>query len=144
MSVQYCEVPLPQIFALRHAVLRPGLPTESAQFDGDVSARHFAAQREQQIIGCLTMMERAYYDESPGWQLRGMATVEAFRGQGIGKNLLAFMETKIIPEQNPALLWCHAREHAVDFYKRCGWIVDSDIFETPGVGMHFRMVKNND
>ena len=49
------RVRLDEILALRHAVLRPGLPLESAAFDGDGAPDtfHFGAFGGSEVVGCL-------------------------------------------------------------------------------------------
>ena len=133
-----------EIFPLRHAELRPGLPHDTARFDGDddSASRHFGAflVDDGAIVGCASFMRRSWNGE-PGWQLRGMATRADHVRRGIGARLLGFAEETLCAEPGPSLLWCNARLTAVPFYERVGWVVVSDVFEVPTVGPHRAMVR---
>ena len=132
---------LDEILALRHAVLRPGLPAASAAFDGDVApdTRHFGAFDGRTAIACLSFMRRDRDGEA--YQLRGMATAAAVRGAGVGRALLRFADEALAAETGIRGLWCNARVESIGFYERVGWRVVSDVFEVPGVGPHRVMVR---
>ncbi len=131
-----------RVIDLRHRVLRAGLPRDSAVFPGDDSpgTLHFGAFVDETILCCASFFSNSHRDE-PAWQLRGMATEEAFRGKGIGRALLSFAEASILSENSLRLFWCNARVPAVRFYQSVGWQIDSDIFEVPTAGPHRIMVK---
>src|SRR4051794_36922210 len=80
---------------LRLPILRPGLPPESAVFDGDddPDPRHFGAfDPAGRLIGVASIYRatapRPLGDPAGHWQLRGMATLEEARGSGGGRALL--------------------------------------------------------
>lgn len=130
-----------EILALRHAVLRPGLPRAEAEFAGDdaPTTRHFGAFDGADALCCLTVV-RADRAGEPGWQLRGMATRDDLRGRGVGRALLAWAEAALAAEGIHDL-WCNARVEAVGFYERLGWRVVSEPFDIPGVGPHRVMTR---
>ncbi len=132
---------LDEILALRHAVLRPGLPLDAAAFDGDDApgSHHFGAFDGPEAIGCLSFMRRDR--DGAAHQLRGMATAPAVRGAGIGRLLLGFGEEALLAETGIRGLWCNARVESVGFYERLGWVVVSEVFEVAGVGPHRVMVR---
>ena len=133
-------VPLDAIVDLRHRVLRPGLPRETAVFPGDdqPTAYHFAAvDGGGSVVGCATF-HPSEFDGQPAWQLRGMATDPAWVGRGVGRRVLdAGVSAVTAVDHRP--LWCNARKIAVGFYERLGWAVCSDEFDIPGAGPHHRM-----
>ncbi len=134
---------LAEIFPLRHAVLRPGLPAASAAFEGDdePATRHFAAcAADGALAGCASFMRRPWRGE-PAWQLRGMATHPERTRHGVGTTLLAAAEALLRAEGDVRLLWCNARLAAVPFYQRVGWEVASAVFDIPGVGPHHAMTR---
>ena len=135
------QASLAEIVALRHAVLRPGLPPESAAFDGDdaPSTRHYGAFAGGDAVGCLSFMRNDR--EGPAHQLRGMATADSARGTGIGRALLRFADEALVAATGIRGLWCNARVESVGFYERAGWEVVSDVFDVPGVGPHRVMVR---
>jgi GNAT superfamily N-acetyltransferase len=67
-----------------------------------------------------------------------MATLPEVRGSGCGRALLEACVAAAEGEGCP-LLWCNARVGAVDFYRKHGWEVCSDVFDIPTAGPHFRM-----
>src|SRR5579864_4793742 len=81
------------VIDLRHAILREGLRRETAIFEGDDNpeARHYGAFEDGRLIGCVTLHPSKWQD-TPAWQLRGMAVVPELRSQGVGKALIEFLE----------------------------------------------------
>lgn len=133
---------LDEIFALRHAVLRPGRAVDTAHFDGDEEPTtvHVGAWDAARVVGCATLMRRAV-DREDAAQLRGMATALAYRGRGVGSAVLHFAERVVAHEWRLGLAWCNARVEAVGFYERAGWRVVSAEFDVPDVGPHVRMAR---
>ena len=80
-----------EVWPLRHAVLRAGLPFDTAKFDGDLddTTRHFGAFDGHDILCCLSLFQSTW-NKSDAWQLRGMATVATHQRQGFGQLLLMF------------------------------------------------------
>ena len=74
-------------------------------------------------------------------QIRSMGVLESARGQGVGKAVLAFLETKAA-EMGKSLLVLHARENAVPFYKSTGYRVVSESYVLWGIIPHFKMEKS--
>jgi predicted GNAT family N-acyltransferase len=131
---------------LRHAVLRAGLPRETAIFPGDdsASARHVVAvTQDGRVVGCVTV-HPSTWEGSPAWQLRGMATDPAFRAAGVGRAMLLYLEQMLAAESGVRQLWCNARTPARGFYARLGWRVVSGVFEIPSAGPHVKMTKRLD
>lgn len=128
--------------AVRHPVLRPGRPREEAIFacDAEEWTRHFGAFDEAgELVGVVTI-HPASIDGVSAWQLRGMATVPAVRGQGHGAALVRQAES-VVRDAGGCLLWCNARVVAVTFYERLGWEVVGEEFDIATVGPHFRMIR---
>jgi GNAT superfamily N-acetyltransferase len=135
------RVDLEQIIDLRHVVLRAGLPRAAAIFDGDdhTQARHYGAFDGPRLIGCVTLHLNTW-ENSPAWQLRGMAVADTHQKQGIGRKLIHFIEADL-SDSPVRRLWCNARVPAAAFYRRLGWSVVSSPFEIPTAGPHVRMIK---
>ncbi len=144
MSVSVRTVSVVEILSLRHAVLRAGMPLESAKFEHDEAdgSVHFAAYdgAASGVIGCCTLV-RQPYESAPAWQLRGMAVVPAARKLGIGRRLLDAAEAHIRGTPFSSVWWCNARIVAVPFYQRLGWQIVSPLFEIPTAGPHHRMLR---
>jgi predicted GNAT family N-acyltransferase len=141
IDLEILPVDAEQVIDLRHAVLRGGLPRESARFEGDKQAStvHFGAFENQRLVGCATMMQRQWQSE-PAWQVRGMAVVPDRRRCGVGTRLLEAIDSAAIASRITRL-WCNARTPAVPFYQEHGWRVVSDEFVIDTAGPHFKMTK---
>jgi GNAT superfamily N-acetyltransferase len=133
---------LDEILALRHAVLRPGRPVDTAFFDGDDAPTtiHVGAFAGALLVGCASVMRRPL-DGEDALQLRGMATAPDRVGRGIGTAVLRFVEEDLAPSEGVRLLWCNARTSASGFYAGAGWKLASAAFDVPDVGPHVRMVR---
>lgn len=125
------------ILELRHALLRPGLPQEAAQFDGDTltGTAHFGAFVAERNVGCLSFMQATWQGRS-ALQLRGMAVAQAWQRHGVGSALLRFALAECAAEP----VWCNARLFAVAFYERHGFVIVGDTFEIAGVGPHKQLL----
>ena len=130
--------------AVRHPVLRPGLPRKTCIFDGDESEStlHLGAFCEKKMIGVLTLIFNPEYASAqvPNVQLRGMGVLRTERGQGIGAALVQAAE-KQVRQQKIGLIWMNARLIAVPFYQKMGYSVNGAEFDIPVAGPHHYMTK---
>src|SRR5688572_26559682 len=127
---------LEEIFQVRWDVLRPNRPIEAAQFPGDDDERtiHCGAFDDAgRCVACATLTRVDWQGES-AWQLRGMGVIAEYQRRGVGRIVLDVLE-KLAREAAPIrLLWCNAREEAVEFYEKRGWGVASERFHIEDVG----------
>jgi predicted GNAT family N-acyltransferase len=131
-----------EVVDLRHEVLRAGLPRETAIFPGDDAATSihvFAVDDNGRAVGCGTLHLNEWQNK-PSWQLRGMAVAPTHRGQAIGAQLLAALESAVAAS-DVHQLWCNARTPAAEFYRKHGWEIVSEPFEIPTAGPHVKMIK---
>jgi predicted GNAT family N-acyltransferase len=135
------RVAVAEILPLRHRILRPGLPFETARFDGDddPGARHYAAVSAGEPVACLSLMP-SEWEGQPAWQLRGMATDSGEQGRGLGRTLLELAVAEAASDHPERGFWCNARTSAVGFYEKLGWRVVSEPFDVPTAGPHVKMV----
>lgn len=142
-GLEVMQVPPEAVIDVRHAVLRPGRPRDTAFFAGDTEpdTRHWAICAGGSPVGVLTVLTSAWPDgplsdgDVPLLQLRGMAVLDAWQGRGVGGLLIEHVQAAIGED-----LWCNARERAIPFYARHGWVVASEVFPIAGIGPHRRMV----
>lgn len=130
-----------EVRPLRHLVLRPGRPFEDTAFAGDDApgAAHFAAFRNNELLAVATLLDSPHPERTGrACQVRGMASHPNVRGAGFGAALLAACVAEA-RARGAALVWCNAREAALGFYERAGFVVTGERFEIAGVGPHFRM-----
>jgi predicted GNAT family N-acyltransferase len=130
------------LLPLRGEVLRPNKKTlEECLFPTDkiAGAFHLGYYKNNEAV-CVASFHPQNHGEfaGTGYQLRGMATAEAYRGQGIGNQLLNFAMV-YLRGQKVNYLWCNARKKAVPFYLNMGFEVISNEFEVPEIGPHHVM-----
>jgi predicted GNAT family N-acyltransferase len=97
--------------------------TPQLEWDGrDEEAIHFLAYQDEKAIGCA----RAFVIENH-MQLERMAVLKEYRNKGIGGTLI---EKAVITAKLNQLsaINISAQCHAIDFYKKFGFEVISDIY----------------
>ena len=130
---------------IRNEVLRNGLPVSSCYFEGDNEDQtfHLGARVDAQLV-CIASFYFVRHENFPNenqFQLRGMATLENYRGRGLAQALLK-MAFPIIEQNFCDLLWCNARVEAMSFYENLGFEKTGEIFDVKGVGPHRLMFKH--
>jgi GNAT superfamily N-acetyltransferase len=141
-EIEIVQTTLDRIRNLRHTILRAGRPWEASFFAGDELATtlHVAAVRGDEVVGCASFHLNQWQD-LPAYQLRGMATAESTRRQGVGRRMLKFAEVELLSRGQSRQLWCNAREPAIPFYEAMGWTMESGVIEIPTAGPHVKMAK---
>ncbi|GAA4049910.1 GNAT family N-acetyltransferase [Flavobacterium chungnamense] len=131
-------------FLVRHPILREGKPIESCQFDGDdlETTTHFGLFIDKNIIGVLSVFKNnnVIFNSENQFQIRGMAILEDFQRKGFGDELIKHAEV-YIKSQFGKLIWFNARESAVPFYEKLGYIKIGEPFSIADIGIHYNMKK---
>lgn len=139
------QISAKETYPLRSKVLRPGKPLGECIFEGDESSStlHFGAYIDDKLVGVASFMENPnrMFDAPVQYQLRGMAVLPEFQKKKLGESLLLEGEKQLQKIQPSVLLWFNARETAVDFYNRYGYIIKGEAFMIPNVCMHVVMFK---
>ncbi len=129
-----------ELLPLRNALLREGkLTDEQCRFPADSlpGTFHIGYFIDGKLVCIASFHAQAYGDfAGEGYQLRGMATVEEFRGRGIGNQVLNF-GIVYLKGQKANYLWCNARKKALPFYLNMGFEIISGEFEVSGIGPHY-------
>jgi len=127
---------------LRNIVLREGkLTPDECRFPSDNLPGNFhLGYFEKEKLICIASFHPQTYNgfNGVGYQLRGMATADGYRGKGIGNQLVEFAK-KHLTESKANYVWCNARQVAVGFYQRLGFEIISPKFDVPGIGPHYVM-----
>ena len=130
------------ILPLRNEVLREGkLTPGECRFPTDTiqGSFHLGYYKDAELACVVSFHPQTYGAfAGTGYQLRGMATTEKFRGLGIGNQLVNFAIV-YLRGQKANYVWCNARKVAVKFYKNVGFEIVSPEFEVPGIGPHYVM-----
>jgi predicted GNAT family N-acyltransferase len=134
-------------YKIRQQVLVPDHDLKKAKFefddDEDISF-HLGAFKDSKLVSVASFFydRNTLFSDQHQYQLRGMATMPEFQGQGLSSELLT-MAFPIIKQNFCTLLWCNARTSAVGFYEKVGFKqFDGSVFEIEGIGPHLLMFKN--
>ncbi len=128
------------LLSIRNEVLREGkLTLDECRFPTDqlTGAFHLGYYAGEELA-CIASFHPQNYGEftGAGYQLRGMATLEKYRGRGFGNQLLNFAIV-YLRGQKKNYMWCNARKKALPFYLNMGFEVISAEFEVPDIGPHY-------
>ncbi len=129
---------------VRHAVLRVGKPIESCVFEDDdlKTTIHIGIFVKDELIGVCSFLKNNHdlISETSQYQLRGMAILKTFQGLGFGKIILNYGELQL-KNIGVKIVWCNAREIAVNFYKKNGYQITGNPFNIKDIGLHYVMHK---
>ena len=130
------------LLGIRNDILRDGklkpeeciFPTD--KIDGAFHLGYYIADEP----ACIASFHPQAYGEfhGTGYQLRGMATIEKYRGKGYGNQLLNFAIV-YLRGQKANYMWCNARKAAMSFYLNMGFEIISEEFEVKDIGPHYVM-----
>ena len=97
---------------------------------------------ETKLVGVCSFFKNNHeiISETPQYQLRGMAILKTYQGKGLGQIILDYGET-ITKKKHTQLVWCNAREVAINFYKKCGYKIIGNSFNIKNIGLHYVMYK---
>jgi len=129
-------------YSIRKQVLRKNMTlSHKMKGDHDSDVLHLGVYERDKLV-CIGSFMKAVRTDLSGrqYQLRGMATSDGAQGKGYGKLLLQEAEA-ILKNKNIDIIWCNARVVAIDFYRKMGYKVMSDVFEAPQIGPHYVMYK---
>jgi len=135
-------IALEHVFDVRNIVLREGkMPPGEPRFPSDdhQGAFHLGYFDGDKLV-CVASFHPENYKDFAGnaYQLRGMATLEEYRGKSIGNQLLNFAIV-YLRGQKANYVWCNARKKALKFYDSIGFEIVSPEFDVPGIGPHHAM-----
>ena len=125
--------------ALRHEVLRIplGLAFTVDQLASESDSHHLAVfDEEGHILGCLMLTPHGDGEI----QMRQVAVKPETQGTGLGRALVEEGERKA-RELGFTRIMLHARDVAIGFYARLGYVREGDLFTEVGI-VHQQMAKN--
>jgi GNAT superfamily N-acetyltransferase len=143
--IEIREISAEQTRAVRQSVLRPHQAASELVYPGDEDTEsfHLGAMRGDELLAILSMyhqpMPDGRADGTPGWRIRGMASLPEIRGTGYGRNLVEVARDRAWGIER-APIWCNARESAFGFYEKLGFAIVGELFEIEGIGTHAVMV----
>lgn len=106
----------------------------------EATLEHFVATVDhpqgERVVGIVCLL--ADYPEKGTGKLMQMAVDPQRQREGIGRALVVELERRAFGLLGLERLFCHSRFDAVEFYRRLGWDVTSDMFMEAGV-QHYKM-----
>lgn len=131
-----------QAVPLRMSVMRPDEPKEKSIYPLDESddALHLGAIKNGELVGIASIFKEdaTRKNLANAWRLRGMATIEAVRGEGHGQKILEMIH-EYIAYQGGGHLWCNARLDVASYYEKAGLQVEGDPYDVEGHGQRVFM-----
>jgi len=140
--IQIKKISAEETYDVRLTVLRKNIPLPY-EFNGDFEKDtfHLGAFSADKLIAVSSFMKTSNKKiNGSQYQLRGMATLEAFQGLGTGK-LMMEHAFKLLKGLNISYLWCNARVIAVPFYEKSGMKTIGEPYNIEFIGTHYVMVK---
>ena len=131
MTYTVTSVALTDVMQLRVAVLREGTPATDCNYPEDSypDVVHFGIVHEGTAIATSSWFMKEC-PEKPGitaMQLKGMAVAGHLQGAGLGA-LLVEAGIALAIERGAAIAWARARDSALGFYERLGFVSTGDGF----------------
>ena len=128
------EQELKKVFAIRKIVFvdEQGCPPELEWENEDVS-HHFLALSDHQPCGACRWRKT-----DKGYKLERFAVLKEFRGQGVGRALIATALDDLPTDAN--YIYLNSQLDAMSLYAKFGFVAEGEQFEEAGI-QHFKMVK---
>jgi len=126
-----------RLLELRRVILREplGLEWSSEDLAHEAEEWHFGAWEDERPVGCLSVR----WLGGGRVKLRQMAVETDRQGTGVGR-CLADAVLGVVAQAGATVVELHAREAAVGFYERLGFMVEGKPFEEVGI-RHRKMAK---
>jgi GNAT superfamily N-acetyltransferase len=125
--IQIEQVPLVQVWKIRHEVMWPGHPFDFVKVPDDLDGEHWGLLVHDELVSVVSIFEKG--EEA---QFRKFATLEKEQGKGYGSELLAFV-LENLRQKGTKRIWCNARAEKAGFYRRFGLVETSVGFEKEGI-----------
>ncbi len=137
------HITLAQAMPVRLNVLRRGTPSRDAAYDGDndPDTVHIGAMIENRVVATSTWLVASWPNDATerAVQLRGMAVLDEVQHSGVGQALIAAGQAHA-RSLSAVYVWAKARDTAISFYERCGFMVVGDQFMEPASGLPHHLV----
>lgn len=121
---------------LRQAILRKplGLCFSQEYLEKEKEYIHFAGLKNGEVVAAASLVPEQFT-----CKMRQVAVRADMQGSGIGSELIDYCEL-YAKTQKFQSLYCHAREHAVPFYTKKGYLPEGEYFMEIGIH-HVKMIK---
>ena len=132
-QIDYGTKEYQQILDLRYAILREplGLGFKEEELQKEKDHVHIAAFEDDELLGCCMLVEVS----RDTLQLRQMAVKNNLQRKGIGASIISFAE-KLSKDKGYKKIMMHARDSAIGFYEKFGYINNGKPFIEVNVPHH--------
>ena len=122
----------------RHVLRRPlGIDFENGELEREHEDILLGCFDDERLEGCCLLTKAGADGEL---RLRQMAVISGLQGKGIGKVLMRFAEN-IARDKGYKKIVMHARDNAVGFYEKLGYVKEGESFDELGI-QHLKMYKS--
>ncbi|MFN0202079.1 MAG: GNAT family N-acetyltransferase [Bacteroidia bacterium] len=135
------EINLEETLPVRSAALRKGANYDKCYVPEDnmEGSFHIGYEQGEKMLAVASFYPVSLAEkEGAGYQLRLMGVLPELQQQGFGR-LVLLEGIEKVKQQNAQYLWCNAREVAVPFYEKIGFVISSPSFDIPNIGLHYQM-----
>lgn len=136
MTIEIRSITAKQTLDLRQRVLWPNKTRAEMHLPGDESAINFGAYQNEVLVGVGSFFRDqdnfGDQDKASVFRLRKMAVEPKLQGQGIARRLIFTARTEL-KLKGATLIWCDARLSAAGFYQKCGFKIDTEVFQKSGM-----------
>jgi predicted GNAT family N-acyltransferase len=125
---------LEKVFAIRRIVFvdEQNCPPE-LEWENEEVSHHFLALSDHQPCGACRWRKT-----DNGYKLERFAVLKEFRGQGVGRALIATALDDLPADAN--YIYLNSQLDAMSLYAKFGFVAEGEQFEEAGI-QHFKMVK---
>ena len=124
-----------EVLPIRHRVLWPDKPISFCRVPEDDNGKHYGVKLDGLVV-CVASV----FIMNGEARLRKFATIEEFQGRGIGSFVLKHIVEEC-QKLGVKVFWFDAREEAIPFYSKFGFITEGEKFHKNGIP-YFKMVKS--
>lgn len=138
------RVSIEDIMALRVRVLRQGTPATTANYLEDTygDVVHLGIRVNGDIVATSTWFTKQCPESPslPAQQLKGMAVDTTLQTTGYGRALIE-AGIQLAKERGAHIVWARARDSAIGFYEKCGFVIVGDGFIDEPTNMPHHIVQ---
>ncbi|MBC7868371.1 MAG: GNAT family N-acetyltransferase [Gloeobacteraceae cyanobacterium ES-bin-316] len=122
-----------QLLQLRYNILRAplGLGFKDEELEKEKEYMHIAAFEEDELLGGCMLIKL----NKETLQLRQMAVKDSLQRKGVGASIISFAEN-LSKDKGYKKIMMHARDSAIGFYEKFGYIIKGDPFIEVNVPHH--------
>jgi len=111
---------------LRRDVLYPSMKLFEMEMDQDTYGMHFGAFYDVKLAGIVSL-----FQTGTDFQFRKLAIDPEFQHKGIGRSLIHYITDHAI-KNGGTRIWCNARDTAVGFYLKDGFVLTGEKYSKNG------------